>query len=86
MAAQFPGEPFDLRRLPDDPPLSPARQWAAGVVFLAAMAATLWLLWFAHLLSASALAGGALGVVALLWAAGELCTPRPASGGVVSAG
>jgi sterol desaturase/sphingolipid hydroxylase (fatty acid hydroxylase superfamily) len=78
VAAMFPGEPFDLRRTRYDPPLTPARQWAAGVIFLAAMAATLWLLWFAHALAVGALLAGALGVVALLWAAGELCTPRQA--------
>jgi hypothetical protein len=44
----------------------------------------LWLLWFAHALPGGTLAAAAAGVVALLWVAGELCTPRPepASAGV----
>jgi hypothetical protein len=74
----FPGEAFDLRRARYGPPLSAARQVLAAVVFFAAMGATLLLLWFAHTLDGTALAGSALGVIALLWAAGELCTPRAA--------
>ena len=86
VAQRFPGEAFDLHRERYDLPLTPARQAAAGVAFVAAMAATLWLLWFAHTLAGSALAAAAVGVVALLWIAGELCTPRsgPVAAGVAA--
>lgn len=72
-------EPVDLARAPWGPPMSPARQLVAGAVFLAAMAATLALLWWAHTLALPALAGAAAGVTGLLWLAGWLCTPAPAS-------
>jgi hypothetical protein len=47
VAAMFPGEPFELRRAPYDPPLSAARQALAFVAFVAAMVGTWVLLWFA---------------------------------------
>ncbi|WP_414652218.1 sterol desaturase family protein, partial [Ideonella sp.] len=87
VAAMFPGEPFVLQRQRYDPPLTAARQVAALLVFVAAMAATLLLLWFSHALAPSALGLGALGVLALLWAAGWICTPpasRPAGSAVAA--
>jgi alkylglycerol monooxygenase len=78
VAARFPGEPFTLRRVPYEVPLTPARQVAAVAVFLAAMVGTLTLLWVAHRIPMSTLAAGALGVVALLWLAGRMCSPGAA--------
>jgi len=78
VAARFPGEPFTLRRVPYEVPLTPARQVAAVAVFLAAMVGTLALLWVAHRIPMSTLAAGALGVVALLWLAGRMCSPGAA--------
>ncbi len=75
VAARFPGEPLVLPRAPYDPPLPPWRQAAALAVFVAAMLATLALLWWAHTLAPAALGAGAGAVFALLWAAGWVCTP-----------
>jgi sterol desaturase/sphingolipid hydroxylase (fatty acid hydroxylase superfamily) len=87
VAAMFPGEPFVLQRVRYDPPLTRARQVAAIAVFIAAMLATLALLWRAHALAAAPLVLGAIAVCALLWAAGRLCTPgdAPAMAGETSA-
>jgi hypothetical protein len=68
---------FDLRAVQRyDPPLSPARQWAALVLFVLLLGATSVLLWNAHRLGTPALAAGAGAIVAGLWAVGSLCTPR----------
>lgn len=75
VAARFPAEPPDLRRRPWGPRLTPARQAAAVAVFLAAMAATLALLWWAHTLDGAARVSAGAGVLALLWLAGRICTP-----------
>jgi sterol desaturase/sphingolipid hydroxylase (fatty acid hydroxylase superfamily) len=75
VAAMFPPEPFDLRRVPYGPELTTGRLAAAAGVFLAAMAGTLALLWWAHALSPIALVVGAGGVLALLTAVGWLSTP-----------
>jgi sterol desaturase/sphingolipid hydroxylase (fatty acid hydroxylase superfamily) len=79
VAAMFPGEPLDLRRQPYGLPLSPARQAAAVALFVAAMVGTLVVLWFAHTLGFWTLLAASLGVVAVLWAAGQVCTPSQAS-------
>jgi sterol desaturase/sphingolipid hydroxylase (fatty acid hydroxylase superfamily) len=75
VAAMFPGEPFDLQRQAFDLPLTPARQAAALALFVTAMVGTLVLLWFAHTLGFWQLLAATLGVVGLLWAAGQVCTP-----------
>ncbi len=79
VAARFPGEPFVLQRQAYGPPLGTARQALAAGVFLAAMGGTLALLWFAHVMAASALVAGAVAVVGLLLAAGWICSPRGAT-------
>jgi alkylglycerol monooxygenase len=75
VAAMFPAEPFDLQRQRYAPPLGRGRQLLAGLAFIAAMAGTLMLLWWAHTLDPLALAAGAIGVVLLLMSVGWISTP-----------
>lgn len=75
VAAMFPPEPFDLRRTPYGPALGRGRLAAATLAFLAAMAATLALLWWAHAMAPLVLAAGAAAVVGLLMGVGWLSTP-----------
>ena len=66
----------DLGRLRFAPPLSGARRTAAVAAFLAALIATLGLLWWARELPAAQLALAATTVVGLLWAGGRLSQAR----------
>jgi sterol desaturase/sphingolipid hydroxylase (fatty acid hydroxylase superfamily) len=86
LAASCPSKPVDLRRTPYDPALSPLQQALAVAAFLSAMGLTLVLLWFAHEWSLVNLGWGAAAVVALLWAAGRVCTPGEVSAPALSQG
>jgi sterol desaturase/sphingolipid hydroxylase (fatty acid hydroxylase superfamily) len=79
VAARFPKPSFDIKALQRyDPPAPLAAQWAAAGLFLAVLGLTSVFLWFAHTLTLAQQAGAAAGLVALLWAVGRLCEPRPA--------
>jgi sterol desaturase/sphingolipid hydroxylase (fatty acid hydroxylase superfamily) len=69
VAQHHPEPPFDLQRAAYDPPASRPGQAVAVGSFLAALGATSVLLWRAHDWPLPVLAGGALGVLALLTAA-----------------
>jgi hypothetical protein len=59
---------------------------AAVVLFLGALNATTYFLWNAHRLAPGELAAWALAIVALLWAVGRVCEPRPAAAARPTAG
>jgi sterol desaturase/sphingolipid hydroxylase (fatty acid hydroxylase superfamily) len=77
VAERFPRPAFDIERVQRfDPPLSRGAAWAAASLFIVALGATARLLWVAHTLAPATLVAAALAVVALLWLAGAVCTPR----------
>ncbi|MDE2613862.1 MAG: sterol desaturase family protein [Burkholderiales bacterium] len=79
VAARWPKPAFDLTRVERyDPPLARRAAWAAALLFVAMLAASLLFLWNAHRLDGWQTAGGVLGIGALLWAIAALTTPRPA--------
>jgi len=81
VAARWPKKPFEISAVQRfDPPLTRARAWAAALLFVAVLNATTLFLWFAHTLAPAQLALAALGIVALLWLVGALCSPRAAAG------
>jgi sterol desaturase/sphingolipid hydroxylase (fatty acid hydroxylase superfamily) len=87
VAAAWPKPAFDLARVQRwDPPLAPARGRAALALFVAAVAGLGLFLWHAHRLPGPALGGGALALVALLWAIGAVTQPRRAPVPAATAG
>ena len=78
VAARWPKPAFDLaamRRF--DPPAPRGALWMAALLFGAVLGLTSAFLWFAHTLTLPQQAGGAAGIVALLWLIGRLTQPRP---------
>jgi sterol desaturase/sphingolipid hydroxylase (fatty acid hydroxylase superfamily) len=79
VAARFPKPAFDLERARGarfDPPLAPASQRAAVLLFLALLGATSVYLWFVHTLPLALQVGGGALIFGGLCAVGALCTPR----------
>jgi sterol desaturase/sphingolipid hydroxylase (fatty acid hydroxylase superfamily) len=86
VAARFPKPAFDLRAFQlYHPPTPMAQQWLAAGLFLVVLGLTSAFLWFSHQFSLAQQAGGAAGIVALLWVIGLLSEPRaPAAAPVAS--
>ena len=79
VAARWPRPGFDLRSVQRfDPAVPRTALWAASLLFVAVLAATTLLLWYAHTLPAGVQALGVVGIVALLWLVGALTQPRSA--------
>lgn len=77
VAARWPKPAFEIERLQRyDPTVSRAAAVAALLLFGLALGATSAFLWFAHLLTPAQQLGGALVILALLLAVGQVCTPR----------
>ncbi len=81
VAARWPKPPFrlDAVRAKYDPPLSAARAWTAGTLFVALLGATSAFLWHAHLMDWPLRAAAGAAIVAGLWAVGALSTPPAAA-------
>jgi sterol desaturase/sphingolipid hydroxylase (fatty acid hydroxylase superfamily) len=80
VAARFPKPPFDVTRVQRfDPPLPRAAQWAAGLLFVVMLGATLALLWVAHTLPLAQQLAAAGMIVVGLWLVGTISTPRSLS-------
>ncbi|MGA0609381.1 sterol desaturase family protein [Caldimonas sp. KR1-144] len=76
---RFPKPPFDIERVRHgryDPPLTPARQWAAIALFVLLLSGALGFLWVAHTLAWTAQLACVAALAAGLWIVGRLCTPR----------
>ncbi len=83
VAARFPKPPFDIRQVQRfDPSTSGLQKAVALLLFVALLAATVWLLWVAHTLSIAQLGLGAAGIVAGLSLVGWLGAGR---GGAIEA-
>lgn len=79
VAARFPKPPFDIGRVQRfDPPLPRAAQWAAALLFVVLLVATLAFLWIAHTLPLAQQLAAAAMIVAGLWLVGAISTPRGA--------
>lgn len=77
VAARFPKPAFNLQAFELYNPAAPTtRQWLAAALFLAVLGLTSGFLWFSHQFSLAQQAGGAVGIVVLLWLIGTLCEPR----------
>ncbi len=82
VAARWPKAAFDLQAVQRfDPPLGRRAAWAAVALFMLLMGATSVFLWFAHTFTGWHQAGGAAGIVALLWLTGWLTQPRSRAAG-----
>jgi sterol desaturase/sphingolipid hydroxylase (fatty acid hydroxylase superfamily) len=74
VAERFPKPPFALGAIPRyAPAMDGAQRWGALALFVAAISATLLVLWNAHRLEPLALAGASAGVLAMLWLMGWVC-------------
>ena len=81
VARRWPKPAFDIRRVQRfAPPLGRGAAIAASVLFVVLLGATAVLLWHAHRLGLPALGGGALAILAGLYAVGALCSPRATVG------
>ncbi len=77
VAARWPKPAFDIAQVTRyDPPMSKGAAWAALLLFIAALSATTWFLWNAHLLTLGQQVAAALSIIAILWGVGSVCTPR----------
>jgi hypothetical protein len=77
VAARWPKPAFDLAQVQRfDPPVRRRAAVVAALLFVLALTATAWWLWHAHELTATPLWGGALAIVGLLWAVGNLTQPK----------
>jgi sterol desaturase/sphingolipid hydroxylase (fatty acid hydroxylase superfamily) len=82
VAERFPKPPFVVGAIPRyAPPMGPLQQGLAAALFLGVLAATVRVLWNAHLMSPPELSAAAGGILLLLWGVGKVCergTTRPA--------
>jgi sterol desaturase/sphingolipid hydroxylase (fatty acid hydroxylase superfamily) len=74
VAERFPKPPFVVGAIPRYlPAMGGAHRWLAAVMFVAVLAATVFVLWNAHLMAPLELSAAAGGVLVLLWLVGWVC-------------